>query len=80
MNASPALGDDTSPADDLRVITPDGRPLNPVPRALFIAEAGDLQIAAPTAFPAFPVRAGTVMPLRPLAILPGTTATVVALY
>ena len=75
---------DTHPALDCRAITPGPAALNPTPRALYFATGGNVVVqsagadAATTA--TVPVNGGQILPLRPLRILVGTTATVIALY
>lgn len=71
---------DLGTAHDLRVIIPSTAPLAPQPRCLLIAADGVLKWEAPGPLPDLPVAAGSYMMVRPLRILPGTTATVVALY
>jgi len=71
---------DTDPAEDLRVVVPSNAVLNPLPRAVYVAGDGDLVMDAPGTLSALPVTVGAIIPVRPLRILPATTATVVALY
>ena len=72
--------DDDSPAIDLRAVIPSTEPLNPTPRALLVTGAGNLFLSAPSDLPALPVNEGQLVPVRPLRVLPATTATVIALY
>lgn len=79
--STPSLNpNDIGVAHDLRVLSPSSDYLNPRPRALFISAEGILVWEGDEILPAFPVSAGTIVLARPLRILPGTTATVVALY
>lgn len=71
---------DIEQAIDARVITPSDDPLNPLPRALFVASSGDLYIDCPDPFGPIPVYESAILPLRPLRIRPATTATIIALY
>jgi hypothetical protein len=71
---------DTEPALDLRAITPGTAVLSPLPRAIYCATDGSLEVECPDPIAAFPVMAGQFVMLRPRRILAGTTATVVALY
>ena len=71
------------PAVSWAALTPnDSTVLNPVPRALYVAAQGDVEIRGSDGndetFPS--VAAGTILPFRPRVLLTGTDATVIALY
>ncbi|MEP1612654.1 MAG: hypothetical protein ABJL72_12130 [Roseobacter sp.] len=71
---------DTAPGVDFRVIAPSTELLNPVPRGLHFVTSGAVVMDCPDSLPPFNVAAGQTLPARPTRILPGTTATVLALY
>lgn len=72
--------DDTATGLDLRVIVPGSEALDPIPRAIHVLTSGYISIECPDPLPPVPVTAGATLPFRPLRILPGTTASVLALY
>lgn len=68
----------SDPATLHATLTPSGDDLNPVPRALYVASDGDVEIIdSEGTSVVYSLKAGAILPFRPTKLGPGTTAQVV---